>query len=436
MGPPTGINIRNISWHGFLSIQQCPIGYIYLILIFINSVSKRIEPFCDSFNPRALLSQLVQNDVSMNAWKTWISSTRIQDFDLASVQICILDQSCFIPHNHQDSVAYGLRCYKEQQYHLCCLSLLPALEHGIRRLYVALNQLPAGLACANSEILYTTLDVFLSKSIPAEYLQQESDRITNKLPSYLGDGLCLLLGDLMMYPDGPRLRDRVAHGEVEDGAVHECYASALIIALIALSSHLSLEKKHPVLENVRCYRSYFHPQSILFGELAMMSWEVAHDPVSDAAHGCWKAWALGIIDGIEDSDDLANPGENFEYHHAESLELLHECSRLWIISTNSCASSVYSSASRAEAQPEVKNFTTWLLSSMLLTLPQQQNPDEHLLVMTQLRKAVQALLSSWNQIRCKIKENISLLVCGKVRSNLCTVYICFYLRPKYRHHFD
>eukprot|EP00002_Diphylleia_rotans_P034497 TRINITY_DN7414_c0_g1_i3.p1 TRINITY_DN7414_c0_g1~~TRINITY_DN7414_c0_g1_i3.p1 ORF type:complete len:144 (+),score=13.22 TRINITY_DN7414_c0_g1_i3:225-656(+) len=53
---------------------------------------------------------------------------------------------------------------------------------------------------------------------------------------------------------------------------------------------------------------------------------------------------------------------------------------------------------------------------MLLTLPQQQNPDEHLLVMTQLRKAVQALLSSWNQIRCKIKENISLLVCGKIKS--------------------
>jgi hypothetical protein len=52
----------------------------------------------------------------------------------------------------------------EGKYHHCMLLLFPALEHGLRRIFVCSNNCTERMLTAENDVLYTTLDVRASIS--------------------------------------------------------------------------------------------------------------------------------------------------------------------------------------------------------------------------------------------------------------------------------
>lgn len=107
--------------------------------------------------------------------------------------------------NHQDKT----NVLENNFYNSLCL-LLPQLEHGLRMIYVAINELDHKFGCAVSKIHYTTLDHFLSETLENEVLSQPRK---NELPQEVGYHVVECLLDLFTHVAGPRIRDRMSHGE-------------------------------------------------------------------------------------------------------------------------------------------------------------------------------------------------------------------------------
>jgi hypothetical protein len=158
--------------------------------------------------------------------------------------------------------------------------LIPAIEHSLRRLFVALHQsphpasFPPEMITAQSVVLFTTLDVILAPTVEPPAIAMTMTMATttattttvtttstngtpkdndidegvappsptaiqypNQLWSLLGAQVMHFLSDLLQYRPGVRLRDRLAHGECAP------YPSTLKLEyaqlLVALCVHLS-----------------------------------------------------------------------------------------------------------------------------------------------------------------------------------------------------
>ncbi|XP_052606676.1 endoplasmic reticulum membrane-associated RNA degradation protein isoform X3 [Peromyscus californicus insignis] len=88
----------------------------------------------------------------------------------------------------------------------CTMLLLSQLEAGLRRVFAAVNKCPDRLLTAESTILYTTFDEILAKHL--------NDGSINQLPHFLGESAMEFLWDFLNYQEGPRIRDRLSHGEI------------------------------------------------------------------------------------------------------------------------------------------------------------------------------------------------------------------------------
>ncbi|XP_027407911.1 endoplasmic reticulum membrane-associated RNA degradation protein isoform X9 [Bos indicus x Bos taurus] len=88
----------------------------------------------------------------------------------------------------------------------CAILLLMQLETGLRRVFAEVNECPKRLLTAESTALYTTFDEILAKHL--------NDGKINQLPLFLGEPAMEFLWDFLNHQEGPRLRDRLSHGEV------------------------------------------------------------------------------------------------------------------------------------------------------------------------------------------------------------------------------
>ncbi|KAI9594148.1 hypothetical protein BDF19DRAFT_136980 [Syncephalis fuscata] len=92
------------------------------------------------------------------------------------------------------------------------ISILPLIEHGLRRYWVDCNQLPIERCCtANSTQFYSILDDILASPIR---LNEDTPPRCNLIANRLTESVTNFLMDLFLYSRGPRLRDRLAHGEL------------------------------------------------------------------------------------------------------------------------------------------------------------------------------------------------------------------------------
>ncbi|XP_065066528.1 endoplasmic reticulum membrane-associated RNA degradation protein-like isoform X2 [Rhopilema esculentum] len=163
---------------------------------------------------------------------------------------------------------------------------LPQLEHALRCLFVVVNQCPGRLLTAESDVLYTTFDEMLAKDI-------DEDK-PNKLLTEIGRNLTEMLFDLLFFPEGPRLRDRVSHGEYDFNDVDSTIANYLIcIGICFCLKYLFpwrqiLKTKSKFLGNLCCvmdsYKSHFHPISFLNREICLAIENI--DMVDEIATEC------------------------------------------------------------------------------------------------------------------------------------------------------
>uniref|UniRef100_A0A663E6N3 ER membrane associated RNA degradation n=1 Tax=Aquila chrysaetos chrysaetos TaxID=223781 RepID=A0A663E6N3_AQUCH len=158
----------------------------------------------------------------------------------------------------------ALTAFKQSRYADCVILLLPQLEVGLRLLFTTTNKCPNRLLTAEPSALYTTFDEMLAKHLDNEEV--------NQLPAVLQEPAMEFLWDFLNHQEGPRIRDRLSHGEINLEAFPREVANQIVAFAITLLCRFSDEdmvafKEHmvikPLMNCASCYRSQFHPISRL-----------------------------------------------------------------------------------------------------------------------------------------------------------------------------
>ncbi|XP_038956013.1 endoplasmic reticulum membrane-associated RNA degradation protein isoform X2 [Rattus norvegicus] len=163
----------------------------------------------------------------------------------------------------------------------CTMLLLSQLEAGLRRVFATVNKCPDRLLTAESTILYTTFDEILAKHM--------SDGSINQLPCFLGEPAMDFLWDFLNYQEGPRIRDRLSHGEINIREFPKAAASQLLTFCLVLLLRFTEEDTLSELKEEAAiqllvslaerYRSRCHPafqlqKQVLSCEKSLRMWPV------------------------------------------------------------------------------------------------------------------------------------------------------------------
>lgn len=199
VGSPKGLNVRNVAWHGFLSPHELHPHLAAIFFILIPSLGIYLKAY-----------QTVPRRFQITDFRTY--TEYISDvFPYMEEQLCsisaIVTECEYISMSHKFLWKHSYSLYIKQKYGQCMELFLPQLEHVLRRLFCDVNKCPYRTVTAESTVFYTTLDEILASSLPS------SEEKTNKIHTVLGEGLSVLLNDILSDMAGPRLRDKISHGE-------------------------------------------------------------------------------------------------------------------------------------------------------------------------------------------------------------------------------
>ncbi|XP_031564868.1 endoplasmic reticulum membrane-associated RNA degradation protein-like isoform X2 [Actinia tenebrosa] len=197
-GPPESINLRNVLWHGFVSPCEIPPQFVSFLVFTMATISSRFAAIKIERRPQIKLTQLDRLCIFPN-----IESIKC----ISAIQDYLFTSSLFIAPSMLPIWKKALQCYEEQRYDLVLIVLLPLLEHALRMVFAHANNCPKRILTAESTTLYTTFDEILAPSLPGG--------TENQLRTEIGDEFLQMLLDILVYTDGPRLRDRISHGEVD-----------------------------------------------------------------------------------------------------------------------------------------------------------------------------------------------------------------------------
>jgi hypothetical protein len=156
---------------------------------------------------------------------------------------------------------------------------------------------------AEDDKLYTTFDEILSKVRPDP--GDKSVDIDNNLPDLIGVQHMELLLDCLILPEGPRLRDKISHGELnldEDITSQNIFRMCIYIIM---SSYNDLEQYLCMSENkiltFNDYTALFHPKRLLIDEL---------DEIVIAVQNISDHPSLSETSDLGPEDPLTNLGRN------------------------------------------------------------------------------------------------------------------------------
>lgn len=252
VGHPTGCNLRNVVWHGFNVFFSQPFS-VWLSCLMVVSAS--LGEIVGSFARRPLVKKLRQKHLLRGEEKNQI---------VVVVDDVLSQCSAWIPKEY----AIVLRdvhlqiLHEDPQRRWEGLSaLFVSLEHVLRCAYCDLNQLPQMKRTADNATYYTTMETFILPRVPPDCGEEK-----NALLSVLGKGGLQLMWDLFFLPSGPRIRDRMSHGELDISSeealpLHLCrfiyFACMGLICAVARGS-----PNVPCGQFVASYVSRCHPKSM------------------------------------------------------------------------------------------------------------------------------------------------------------------------------
>ncbi|KAL5008025.1 hypothetical protein ScPMuIL_013606 [Solemya velum] len=281
MGPPISLNLRNVAWHGFPLPGEIPERYAYFLIVLVASLGQILEEkgiYSDSIQHREQVSFPV------------ISQQQCQ-LGTAVLEVCpdIFGSSELVSHPSLPLWTTAFNFYKQKRYGHCSAILLTQLENGLRRLFCKVNGCPSRLLTAEATTLYTTFDEILDR-----YVERD---VENRLVDKLGENMMNMLLDLLVYPEGPRVRDRLSHGEADWLTFPEHLARNVFLLSIGLAmkvspSGIEANKEDDILkicEHAATYQSEFHPISIVKHEIknvvqltARLNDTIKHTPSLDS----------------------------------------------------------------------------------------------------------------------------------------------------------
>ncbi|OPJ72784.1 endoplasmic reticulum membrane-associated RNA degradation protein isoform A [Patagioenas fasciata monilis] len=259
IGSPYGLNLRNVLWHGFASPQEIPVKYCAMLLFLTAGLGQLLQAYL--LQTKCILVH--------RPYVFFVSLEELDIFpDLSHETLSIAEQlvklSSFVLKTMLPFWMAALTAFKQSRYADCVILLLPQLEAGLRLLFTTTNNCPNRLLTAEPSALYTTFDEMLAKHLDNEEL--------NQLPAVLEEPAMEFLWDFLNHQEGPRIRDRLSHGEINLKAFPREVANQIVAFAITLVCRFSDEdmfafKEHtvikPLMNCASCYRSRFHPISRL-----------------------------------------------------------------------------------------------------------------------------------------------------------------------------
>jgi hypothetical protein len=255
---PRSLNLRNLIWHGFLQPNELNEDYIFFLIAIITSINGILST--EIFTQRiASLKERPQINLNENLKRNFKNSQIIENFSQKFTKEC-----SFIFQNSKliDNKEIWIKSFSENETSFdIIILLLPQIEHLLRKLY-SLYNLDSQCQIAKIDEYYLTIDDLLK-------FKNTKSCTNNKLIDQLDPQLILFIHELFMYEDGPRLRDRASHGELNQKAMARYYADCIqFLSVLLASACLNLN------QNENLQRLY------LFKSKIYSEFESIHHPIS------------------------------------------------------------------------------------------------------------------------------------------------------------
>ncbi|NWZ53707.1 EMARD protein, partial [Haliaeetus albicilla] len=279
IGSPYGLNLRNVLWHGFASPQEIPAKYCAMLLFLTAGLGQLLQTYLMQTKcilvHRPYVTFMSLDELGIFPGKYLVISKFLLylllfhylNHETLSVAEELVKLSSFVLKTMLPFWMAALTAFKQSRYADCVILLLPQLEVGLRLLFTTTNKCPNRLLTAEVKFLSkVNYDIMLAKRLDNEEV--------NQLPAVLQEPAMAseFLWDFLNHQEGPRIRDRLSHGEINLQAFPREAANQIVAFAITLLCRFSDEdmfafKEHmvikPLMNCASCYRSQFHPISRL-----------------------------------------------------------------------------------------------------------------------------------------------------------------------------
>ncbi|NXX80299.1 EMARD protein, partial [Urocolius indicus] len=268
IGSPYGLNLRNVLWHGFASPEEIPAKYCAMLLFLTAGLGQLLQTHL--LQSQCILVHrpyvIFMNLEELNIFPGKFLTTNLNDETL-SIAEELVKLSSFVLKTMLPFWMAALSAFKQSRYADCAILLLPQLEVGLRLLFTTTNKCPNRLLTAEVKLLSkVNYDLML-----ARHLENEE---VNQLPAVLEEPAMAseFLWDFLNHQEGPRIRDRLSHGEINLEVFPREVANQIVAFAITLLCRFSEEdmfafKEHmvikPLMNCASRYCSQFHPISRL-----------------------------------------------------------------------------------------------------------------------------------------------------------------------------
>ena len=253
IGPPISLNLRNVVWHGFPTPGEIPMQYTYFLLCLLPSIGQLLAE--NGLSPEDIVHReflvLPEIQQEMSECIVDVVDRHIDEF------IDMVHKSDIVLSANKPMWKLAIRRFHASEYGQCATILLPQLEHYLRCLFAKMNNCPDRILTAESSAFFTTFDEVLVEVLP--------DGNKNRLLEIVKDNTLDCLLDLLHYPEGPRIRDKLSHGEINLETFAKKLACHIIVVCGALLNWNS--KDNCGTFALTKYDSVFHPVSLLRQEL-------------------------------------------------------------------------------------------------------------------------------------------------------------------------
>ncbi|XP_075727248.1 endoplasmic reticulum membrane-associated RNA degradation protein isoform X2 [Rhipicephalus microplus] len=270
VGPPQSLNLRNVTWHGFVRPEEVDSRYAYLLICIVFSIGEQIlqRHSVDDVNKQR------RKYFSLDKYASKLNDFRGVNFNPDEF-LSILDSSSLVLPGRMTYWKACMELLSKSLYAQCLTLALPQLECMLRVLYTEVNDCSHRLLTAEMTKLYTTMDEVLAK-------EMESGS-TNAVREALGDANFEMFLDIFSYLEGPRLRDKVSHGEVDLKTVsqnlvhHVLHLTALTCSTEQLSGgDMESGYAKALRKASQSYRAHFHPTQLLWKQIQKATTKLHH----------------------------------------------------------------------------------------------------------------------------------------------------------------
>ena len=270
LGCVKGFNLKNLTWHGFVSSSNIPPELFSLLFCSVLTVSSRLSKH--NFQTRdSLKVPLLQNlppapEIPLSTCQNIVKNSLLVHEDQLEMWLTLLHHSAHLWNSSAVPTSDHITMVTSVNIVL--------LQQSLRKLWVVTSESDPTRCSAQNTEFYITLDEVFSPSCISDdprpaasyfsstYSKCQTDLSSeNALVPVLGSGIFHALLDLFVHGDGLRLRDKLSHCECD------CVDVSVSYHLFYLSMSILARFCDPRIQNscsdlISFYDSYqhrFHP---------------------------------------------------------------------------------------------------------------------------------------------------------------------------------